>query len=64
MAMKKTKLMSKKNDDDKDEKIKERKKLEKKLNNGFILRYNSINMDNKWRLPSNRYVEDVIYNWA
>ena len=42
----------------------ERKKLEKKLINDFILRFRVINMDEKWRLPSGRFVEDVLYDWA
>ncbi|CAJ0826389.1 21943_t:CDS:10 [Entrophospora sp. SA101] len=49
---------------DEDEKTRKRKKLEKKLIEGFKLRFETISMDDKWKLPSGRFVEDVLYNWA
>ncbi|CAG8451269.1 15324_t:CDS:10 [Cetraspora pellucida] len=51
-------------DDNKDKKAKERKKLEKKLIDDFISRFKAINADDKWKLPSGRFVEDVLYDWA
>ncbi|CAG8516455.1 12343_t:CDS:10 [Dentiscutata heterogama] len=30
----------------------------------FVLRFKAINTDDKWRLPSDRFVEDVLYDWA
>ncbi|CAG8721966.1 8157_t:CDS:2, partial [Racocetra persica] len=47
-----------------DEKTRERKKLEKKLFEGFKLRFEVINMDDKLMLLLGRFVEDVLYNWA
>ncbi|RHZ83993.1 hypothetical protein Glove_86g108 [Diversispora epigaea] len=52
------------NDNGKDKKTKEKKKLEKKLIDDFILRYKVINTDNKWKLPSERFIEDILYDWA
>ncbi|CAG8534046.1 10434_t:CDS:2, partial [Ambispora leptoticha] len=51
-------------DDDKDKKARKRKKLEKKLINDFILRFEAISADDKWKLPSGRFVEDVLYDWT
>ncbi|CAG8711137.1 10415_t:CDS:2, partial [Funneliformis mosseae] len=51
-------------EDSNDKKAKERKKLEKKLIDNFISRFKAINADDKWKLPSGRYVEDVLYDWA
>ncbi|CAG8702415.1 9040_t:CDS:2 [Funneliformis caledonium] len=39
-------------------------KLEKKLIDNFISRFKAINADNKWKLPSGRFVEDVLYDWT
>ncbi|CAG8709332.1 26634_t:CDS:10 [Dentiscutata erythropus] len=50
--------------DEDPEKAKERKKLEKKLIDDFISRFKAINADDKWKLPSGRFVEDVLYDWA
>ncbi|CAG8459959.1 7489_t:CDS:10, partial [Racocetra fulgida] len=47
-------------DDNKDKKAKERKKLEKKLIDDFISRFKAINADDKWNLPSGRFVEDEV----
>ncbi|CAJ0843636.1 1858_t:CDS:10, partial [Entrophospora sp. SA101] len=49
---------------DEDSETRKRKKLEKKLIEGFKLRFETISMDDKWKLPSGRFVEDVLYNWA
>ncbi|CAG8520937.1 7909_t:CDS:2, partial [Racocetra persica] len=51
-------------DENKDKKAKKRKKLKKKLIDDFILRFKVINADDKWKLPSSRFVEDVLYDWA
>ncbi|CAG8700012.1 15055_t:CDS:2, partial [Cetraspora pellucida] len=51
-------------DDNKDNKAKERMKLEKKLIDYFVSRFKAINADNKWKLSSSRFVEDVLYDWA
>ncbi|CAG8636665.1 14387_t:CDS:2, partial [Ambispora leptoticha] len=51
-------------DDNKDKKAKEKMKLEKKLIDNFVSRFKAINADNKWKLPSGRFVEDVLYDWA
>ncbi|CAH1758673.1 10513_t:CDS:2 [Entrophospora sp. SA101] len=49
---------------DKHEKAGKRKKLEKKLIEGFKLRFEMISMDDKWRLFSGIFAEDDLYNWA
>ncbi|RHZ48031.1 hypothetical protein Glove_562g36 [Diversispora epigaea] len=51
-------------DNDEDKKTGERKKLEKKLIDGFKLRFKVINLIDKWRLPSGRFVEDALYDWV
>ena len=49
---------------EREKKTKEKKKLEKRLIDDFVLRFKAINTDDKWRLPSDRFVEDVLYDWA
>ncbi|CAG8554028.1 17291_t:CDS:10 [Cetraspora pellucida] len=51
-------------DDESDEDDEKKPKLEKRLIDDFVLRFKAINTDEKWKLPSDRYVEDVLYDWA